>query len=243
MVDVAYNWTVLGTKGAVEKCFKGDSVENGMSGRVLFAKMPSAKYEYMPSFQHDNDNENENYVQRQKIEEAVHILSNCSGFVDTPRLRKAIKKWCDAKADEARQTKDDVLDTFRKRAAVIGFRCGVVYQLLENGGLSLSSSLSFRESKNSLDFAILIAEYALKYQTELFGAQLLEVNVTVSDTGRRTRNKTLFDDLPAEFTFQMLQEAKPDAKYNALRFMVYQWKRNGWITTAGANTWRKQKAS
>ena len=40
----------------------------------------------------------------------------------------------------------------------------------------------------------------------------------------------------------MLQEAKPDAKYNALRFMVYQWKRNGWITTAGPNTWHKQKA-
>ena len=231
VVDVAYNWTVLGTKGAVEKCFKGDSVENGMSGRVLFAKMPSAKYEYMPSYSGKVE------LDEEKILQAVHLLSQASGFVDTPRLRRTVQEWCDRKADEARQTQDDVLDTFRKRAAVIGFRCGVVYQLLECAGGVL------KESKNSLDFALLMAEYALKYQTELFGEQLLEVNQTVSDTGHKGKNKTLFDSLPAQFSFQTLREAKPEAKYNALRFMVYQWKRNGWIAPDGPNAWTKQPAS
>ena len=62
-----------------------------------------------------------------------------------------------------------------------------------------------------------MADYALKYQTELFGEQLLQVNTTISDVGRKTKNKTLYDDLPQDFTFEMVQSAKPDARYGALR--------------------------
>ena len=127
-----------------------------------------------------------------------------------------------------------MLDTFRKRAAVIGFRCGVVFPLLENQGGIL------KESKASLDFALLIAEYALKYQTELFGSQLLEVNTTISDTGYRSRNKLLFDELPARFTFQMLQDLKPDARYGALREMIYKWNRSDLIVCTGKNQWEKK---
>ena len=226
----------------MEKCFKGDSVENGMSGRVLFAKMPSAKYEYMPSYQNDSSTVSESaesYTRRQRIEEAVSILGSCGGFVDTPKLRKTIQKWCDRKADEARQTQDDVLDTFRKRAAVIGFRCGVLFQLLENGGAPSSTSFIFKESRNSLDFSLLMAEYALKYQTELFGEQLLQVNTTISDVGRKTKNKALFDELPQDFTFDMVQSAKPDARYGALRMMLSVWKRNGLIKAVDLNHWQK----
>ena len=230
VVDVAYNWTVLGTRGAVEKCFKGENVENGMSGRILFARMPSNRFEHMPNYGDKTD------VEEERILQAVHVLSNASGFIDTPKLRKAIETWCNQKADEARQAKDDVLDTFRKRAAVIGFRCGVIFQLLECEGDVL------RESKGSLEFAVLLAEYALKYQTMLFGPQLQEVNTTISDEGHIGKNKCLFDELPTEFTFEMLQKAKPEAKYTALRTMVYKWKRNGLITTLSTNRWTKAKS-
>ena len=100
VVNVAYNWTVLGTKGAVEKCFKGDSVENGMSGRVLFAKMPSARYEYMPNYG------GKVQLDEEKILQAVHILSSVDGFIDTPRLRRSIETWCNAKADGGYRSKN-----------------------------------------------------------------------------------------------------------------------------------------
>ena len=35
VVNVAYNWTMLGTNGALRKCFKADNIENGLSSRVL----------------------------------------------------------------------------------------------------------------------------------------------------------------------------------------------------------------
>jgi hypothetical protein len=44
VVNAAYNWTVLGTKGALNKCFKGDNVENGLSSRILVSEMPDGSF-------------------------------------------------------------------------------------------------------------------------------------------------------------------------------------------------------
>ena len=41
VVKVAYNWTMLGTYGAMRKCFKSDNIENGLSSRILVAEMLS----------------------------------------------------------------------------------------------------------------------------------------------------------------------------------------------------------
>ena len=50
MVNVAYNWTMLGTNGAMRKCFKADNIENGLSSRILVAEMPDASFSKMPKF-------------------------------------------------------------------------------------------------------------------------------------------------------------------------------------------------
>ena len=50
VVKVAYNWTLLGTNGAMRKCFKSDNIENGLSSRVLVAEMPDSSFSKMPRF-------------------------------------------------------------------------------------------------------------------------------------------------------------------------------------------------
>lgn len=50
VVKVAYNWTLLGTNGAMRKCFKSDNIENGLSSRILVAEMPDASFSKMPKF-------------------------------------------------------------------------------------------------------------------------------------------------------------------------------------------------
>ena len=50
VVNVAYNWTMLGTNGAMRKCFKSDNIENGLSSRILVAEMPDASFSKMPKF-------------------------------------------------------------------------------------------------------------------------------------------------------------------------------------------------
>ena len=124
VVQVAYNWTMLGTYGAVRRCFKSDNIENGLSSRVLMAEMPDGAFAKLTKFSHRSEDD------EARIQEAVTKLRSYSGFIDTPRLRKAIEKWVESKRQEAAKNIDYVMDTYRKRAAVIGFRCGVIHHLL-----------------------------------------------------------------------------------------------------------------
>ena len=87
VVRVAYNWSMLGTSGAVRKCFKGDNVENGLSSRILLAEMPDTSFAKMPRYGRRSAED------EARIQEAVTRLRAYSGYVDTPRLRKAIDQW------------------------------------------------------------------------------------------------------------------------------------------------------
>lgn len=247
VVNVAYNWSFMGTPQAMMKCFaQNGSVENGLTGRVWHSVIPPSPYEYMPKY---NDVE-QNCVDA--ILRGVDILKTAKGFIDTPRLRRAAEKWCNGKADEAREHNDEVLDTFRKRAAVIGFRAGVVFHILETGEALMKQGSALpedfmkdaTESSGCVDFAILVADHALKYQCLLYGSQLLSDCQQVNDQAGtyQSRNKNLFEELADEFDFDHLVELRPHTKYNALRTMVYKWKRDGLITDVKKNTWRKTSA-
>ena len=142
VVKVAYNWTLLGTNGAMRKCFKSDNIENGLSSRILVAEMPDASFSKMPKFGRRSAED------EARIQEAVTRLRSYSGLVDTPRLRKTIEQWVEEKRVEAAKDIDHVKDTYRKRAAVIGFRCGVIFHLLSGCA---------KESKACLDFALMMA--------------------------------------------------------------------------------------
>ncbi len=247
VVNVAYNWSFMGTPQAMMKCFaQNGSVENGLTGRVWHSVIPPSPYEYMPKY---NDVE-QNCVDA--ILRGVDILKAAKGFVDTPRLRRAAEKWCNGKADEAREHNDEVLDTFRKRAAVIGFRAGVVFHILETGEALMKQGSALpedfmkdvAESTSCVDFALLVADHALKYQCLLYGSQLLSDCQQVNDQAGtyQSRNKNLFEELADEFDFDRLVELRPHTKYNALRTMVYKWKRDGLIEDVKKNLWRKKSA-
>ena len=138
MVSVGYNWTILGTYGALGKCFKGENIENGLSSRVIVSEMPDSAFAPMPTFQDRKDRD------AQAILDAVGTLRAKHGFVDTPRLRRAIAQWVEDKRQQAMERIDRVMDTYRRRAAVIGMRCGVVACLLSGE----------KETKHVIDFAL-----------------------------------------------------------------------------------------
>ena len=86
-----------------------------------------------------------NEADRQRIERAAQILQEADGFYDTPRLRKTIDEWLEEKRVEASMAMDRVKDIYRRRSAVIGFRCGVVIKNVCNySGKRLCVSFFFR---------------------------------------------------------------------------------------------------
>lgn len=218
-----YNLSLLGTYGAFKRCFRDENVENGLSSRFMVSEMPDYSFAPLPKIQEITG------VQLRQIREGITDLVKVNGYVDTPKLRKAIEEWVEEKRIEALADGDTVKDTYRKRAAVIGFRCGVVFYLL-----------SGKESKDCLDFARLMAEYVLYEQCKFFGEALLKSENAASFYKTSTANKRLLDILTDTFTFDDVRRAKGSAcSYSGLRAILHRWVKSGWITKVATNQWQK----
>ena len=230
VVKVAYNWTMLGTNGAMRKCFKSDNIENGLSSRILVAEMPDSSFSKMPKFGRRSAED------EARIQEAVTRLRSFSGLVDTPRLRKAIEEWVEQKRVEAAKDIDHVKDTYRKRAAVIGFRCGVIFHLLSGKD---------KESKQCLDFALMMADYCLMEQIKTFGEALQSQYVDASEECQRYgANHSVFDQLAPTFTIDDLRALKRGyCSETAMRMIISRWMRDGWISKTDRHHWQKKNVT
>ncbi len=230
VVKVAYNWTMLGTNGAMRKCFKQDNIENGLSSRILVAEMPDSSFQKMPKFGKRSAED------EARIQEAVTRLRSFSGLVDTPRLRKAIEEWVEEKRVEAAKDIDLVKDVYRKRAAVIGFRCGVIFHLLET-----SPSGWRKEGSACIKFALMMAEYCLQQQIKTFGEALRNEYISAQDECQRYgSNHSVFDQLPPTFTKDDLRALKRGLCGDvALRKIISRWYRDQWIEKIDKTHWKK----
>ena len=223
LVEVAYNITMLGTYGSLRKCFKGDNVENGLSSRMILAEMPDNAFAAMPKVSEIEADCTD------IIEQSVTRLKSALGFVDTPQLRATIGDWVECKRLEAMADGDLVKDTYRKRAAVIGFRAGVVASILEGG-----------ETENVCRFAALIANYVIEKQTKFFGETFEEQVKVANGEPRATKTDTLFASLPEEFEFSSLLARRKGKSYSSCRVLLSRWKKQGWIERMSVNTYRKK---
>ena len=260
VVKVAYNWTMLGTNGAMRKCFKSDNIENGLSSRILVAEMPDSSFSKMPKFGRRSAED------EARIQEAVTRLRSFSGLVDTPRLRKAIEEWVETKRVEAAKDIDHVKDTYRKRAAVIGFRCGVIFHLQETLPRPLSASEGSGqtqaqkvstplhkgrgkgvglESKNCVKFALMMAEYCLSQQIKTFGEALQSQYVDAREECQRYgANHSVFDQLAPTFTIDDLRALKRGyCSEMSMRMIISRWMRDGWISKTDRHHWSKVKVN
>ena len=226
VVNVAYNWTMLGTNGALRKCFKADNIENGLSSRILVAEMPDSSFSKMPKFGKRSAED------EARIQEAVTRLRSFTGLVDVPRLRKAIEAWVEEKRVEAAKDIDHVKDIYRKRAAVIGFRCGVIFHLLSG---------KEKESKACLDFALMMAEYCLSQQIKTFGEALRNEYVSAQDECQRYgANHSIFDQLAPTFTMDDIRALKRNfCGESAIRKIISRWYRDHWIDRIDKTHWTK----
>lgn len=225
IVRVAYNWTMLGTYGALYRCFTKKNVENGLSSRILVSEMPNSDFAPMPKLRRLSD------VDKGHVYAAVAKLRTYKGFIDTPKLRRTIGKWVEQKRLEALKDGDKVKDVYRKRAAVIGFRAGCIYRLL-----------SGEEDKHCQDFAVMIAEYCLYEQMRLFGSILQSCwdEERFTPGIYKSANNLLYDKLPNEFTLENLIKQKGDS-INAIRAMVSRWVKNKLVEKKEKNHWVKCK--
>ena len=226
-VRVAYSWTILGTPRTTKKMFSGrneSNAENGLSSRMMLSEMPDGLFEKITVFKDLSE------ADQNRISQATALLRTASGFYDTPRIRKAIDRWLEEKRIESSMEIDTIKDRFRRRAGVIGFRCGVVFMLLAG-----------KESNACVDFAVKMAEYTLQMQLKVFGPLLAKHYNNSEDNGYTTVNGNIYNLLPSPFTMQDLRRLKGNEfSDSALYSIISRWKTDGWVEKEG-KSWTKKK--
>ena len=215
-VNVAYNWTILGTYGAFNRCFSGDNVENGLGGRVLMSEMPDTRFSKIPKYQPMTPE------QEEAVLKAAELLQSKAGFVDTPLLRKHIDKWLEEKRLESLKNADEAMDELRKRSAVIAFRCAVVFHLLSG---------CERESRACIDFMLMMADYVLENQMHLL-CEKIESQQAKNEAAvvKTLQNRSVYDKLPQVFTLKDVKNAKGMGfEESSYRSIICKWKASGFI--------------
>ena len=223
-VKAFYSWTICGQTCSFLKMYGNENASNGLSSRTMIAEMPDNSFRKMPKFKKMNE------ADLKAVEEGIQKLREAKGFKPTPRLCKAIDEWQEQKRLEAAPRLDTIKDIYRRRAAVIGFRCGVIFMLLVG-----------KESKACIEFALTMAEYTLQNQCRLFGPLLKLQNERVRDKMPvATVNQNVLQQLPSPFTLEDLKKLKGnECADGTLYSILSRWKAEGWITKTDKNSWLK----
>lgn len=154
------------------------------------------------------------------ILKAVSLLERSHGVMELPRMCEEFCQWLEAKRQLALANADRVMDVYRRRSAVIGFRCGVIFHILEQ---------TEEETDACIRFAKAVADYVLAMQMEMFGLHLdKQQQDNEAIPVYKSRNTLLFAQLPEQFTlFDASRERGDGASRETIRKMISRWTKRG----------------
>ena len=134
------------------------------------------------------------------------------------------------KRQEYLQTLRYSLDVFRRRAALNGFRAGIIAYLLEG----------HQETECAIQFALWYAERCLHYQLQIYGDKIDALHNGMLTTWASKGNVRYLDALPKEFTKEDLVSLRlSNNESPVVKTIIYRWMKEGLIEKIGPNLWRK----
>lgn len=226
-IRVYYNLLLTGTPNSMKRFFK--DLENGLATRVCFAQLPDTSFTEIPVFAPYSA------ADKAEIIRWARQLDAEEGKISCPKVGAVIADWLERKRQQAIDADSHAMDTLRRRAAVIGFRAGMLCFLLENR----------KFTKVVGDFAEWVAEYVFRNQMELWGEQMeLELSGALeSMSGERGAASSLLALLPKEFTAADLIKLRArkgqSVKSSSICMVLNRWRSNNRIEKISDTTWRK----
>ena len=221
-VTLYYNMVMCGTPNKCRAFFA--DAESGLVSRVTPVILPDMVGAKMPQFV-PWTKEDEERVKRQCL-----CLMDEEGEVDLPLINKAIEEWDEGKRQEFLQTLRYSLDVFRRRAALNGFRAGIIAYLLEGR----------QETERAIKFALWFAERCLYYQLQIYGDRIDAIHNGTLSTQAAKGNVRYLDVLPKEFTKEDLVALRlANNESPVVKTIIYRWTKEGLIEKIGPNLWRK----
>ena len=221
-VTLYYNILMCGTPNKCRAFFA--DVESGLVSRVTPVVLPDMVGAKMPQFKVWTKEEEE------KVKRQCLCLMDEEGEVDLPLINQAIENWDESKRQEYLQTLRYSLDVFRRRAALNGFRAGIVAYLLEGR----------KETERAIKFAVWYAERCLHYQLQIYGDKIDALHNGQLSTQASKGNIRYLDALPKEFTKEDLVSLRlSNNESPVVKTIIYRWVKEGKIEKIDANLWRK----
>lgn len=218
-VPISVNLVTTGTPMAVKNHYK--NAEDGLVTRVAFCSFPT-----------DMDEEAEEKARSEKNRQYLKLIQQKlmtetgEVILKIPQLKHQQLDWCREQKLIADASGNMSIDTFRKRAAVMGFRAGCLLYVLDD----------HKVTKRMLDFARWVSEYVLYYQLKYYGDKMNEsieanaeiLHATIQST---CRNSWAFVLLPDRFyndTIKLHYESC-GKKASGYRSVAARWIKNGWV--------------
>ena len=227
-VKVYYNLLLTGTPNSMRRFFK--DVEDGMVTRVCFAQLPDTSFSEMPVFAP--------YTEAEKAEiiRWARRLDTEEGTIECSAVDEAISQWCKEKLQEASDADNRAMDTFRRRAAVIGYRAGMLCYLLEDRKATAVVG----------EFATWVAEYVFRNQMELWGEQMeLACTGALKIRDGRDVMGSLLALLPEEFVtadlIKLRAKKGQNVSVSSIKSLLHRWKKNRRIAQVGEGRWRRME--
>lgn len=225
-IKVYYNLLLTGTPNSLKRFFKDP--EDGLITRVCFAQLPDTSFSEIPAFA--------SYTEAEKAEiiRWARQLDAEKGTISCPQVGTVIADWLERKRQQAIDADSHAMDTLRRRAAVIGFRAGMLCYLLEN----------HKYTKTVGAFAEWVAEYIFRNQMELWGTAIEQTyKSSIESQTERGAAASLLSLLPEEFTAADLIKLRArkgqSVKSSAISMVLNRWRTNNRIEKATETTWRK----
>ena len=221
-VTLYYNMVMCGTPNKCRAFFA--DAESGLVSRVTPVVLPDMVGAKMPQFKAWSQ-EDEEKVKRQCL-----CLMDEEGEVELPLINKAIEEWDEGKRQEYLQTLRYSLDVLRRRAALNGFRAGILAYLLEGR----------QETERAIKFAVWYAERCLHYQLQLYGNKIDALHDNAVSPQVSKGNIRYLDALPKEFTKEDLVNLRlANNESPVVKTIICRWVKEALIVKTGTNLWQK----
>ena len=221
-VTLYYNMVMCGTPNKCRAFFA--DAESGLVSRVTPVQLPDMTGAKMPHFKEWSKEEEE------KVKRQCLCLMDEEGEIDLPLVNKAIEEWDESKRQEYLQTLRYSLDVLRRRAALNGFRAGIIAYLLEGR----------QETERAIKFAVWYAERCLHYQLLIYGEKIDALHNSTLSPQASKGNVRYLDVLPKEFTKEDLVNLRLANNESAVvKTIIYRWVKEGKIVKINTNLWQK----
>lgn len=226
--QMRYNLLTLGTPGAIARAFP--DVEDGLITRCIMLELPSQFGKPMPI--RKQLNQHQERIIQEKVDALMGICQDEEGNVlpeyhlNVPWLREGVEAWLSKQRLRAIRDDDHARDQFMRRAALIGFRAGMVVTFLWG-------SINKEHIDYTIEFAIWVADVILQSLLDRYSTKVNELAAGY-EKPKAHRYPSLFDGLPDIFTLQDLRKlCTTQSIKSPLKSIIFRWTDNHLIEKQG----------